>query len=320
MADAPAEEDVEEPVEVPGDDEVASEATEVASEETALALRQSGSVAAHGPAPTPPPASTGSSRLLRFLFMVRLTAWVAAWGVLSGAALLTGRVLWHRPSTLDGLLTVALHGTRPERSWGQPRPEASSPLHQAARDLVAEGLVAGRGEKVYLRLLHLTPDHPDLNYELGKLYLDRERPRYADAERYLDRAVRVDPTNGYAFALLAEARIAQGDRAGGLAARRKARELEADLRRVDEELARLYLSEGRYEQAVRFFKSVDPEEGDPDLQYLIAEATYEDGCKMLFGRCVFLGSEARGRIEHHLERVLAADPTHVDALALKDKL
>ena len=215
---------------------------------------------------------------------------------------------------------MAVHGTRPERSWGQPRPEASSRLHQAARDLVAEGLVAGRGEKVYRRLLRLTPDHRDLNYELGKLYLDRDRPRYQEAETYLDRAVRVDPTNGYAYALLAEARIGQGDRDGGLAARRKARELEADLRRVDEELARLYLAEGRYEQAVRFFKSVDPEEGDPNLQYLIAEASYEDGCKKLLGRCLYLSSDARTRVEHHLERALAVDPTHEQALALKDKL
>jgi hypothetical protein len=297
--------------EAPAEDEVPPE--------TALVPRESDEVATEAPSP-PPRIPDGHGRLLRFLFMVRLGAWVGAWAALTGAAFLAGRVAWHQPSTLEGLVHVALHGTRPERTWGRPRPEASSPLHQAARDLVAEGLVAGRGEKVYRRLLRLTPDHPDLNYELGKLYLDRQRPRYADAERYLDRAVRVDPTNGYAYALLAEARIGQGDRDGGLAARRKARELEADLRRVDEELARLYLAEGRYDQAVRFFKSVDPEEGDPNLQYLIAEATYEDGCRKIFGRCVYLPQEARTRVEHHLDRALTADPTHESALALRDKL
>lgn len=286
--------------------------------ETALVPRAEDALATEAPAPVPAPPD--ASRLLRLLFTVRLTAWVAAWAALAGAVFVAGRVLWHRPATLEGVLHVALHGTRPERTWGRPEPEASSPLHQAARDLVAEGLVAGRGEKVYLRLLRLTPDHADLNYELGKLYLDRARPRFAEAATYLDRAVRVAPTNGYAYALLAEARIGSGDRDGGLAARRKARELEADLRRVDEELARLYLAEGRYEQAVRFFRGVDPEEADADLQYLIAEASYEAGCKKLLGRCLYLAPAARQRVEHHLERALAADPTHEKALALKEKL
>lgn len=300
--------------EAPAEDAPAQEAR---AAETALVPREPDAVEVVAAAPGSPRAS----RLLRVLFMVRLTAWLVAWGALCGAVFLAGRVVWHQPTTLEGVLHVALHGRRPERTWGRPQTEASSALHQAARNLKAEGLVTGRDEKAYRHLLRLTPDHPDLNLELGELLLDRKVPRLAEAEHYLERAVRVDPTNGYAYARLGEAHIRQGDQTPGLEARRKAKDLGADLRRIDEELARFFLSKGNYDRAVDFFKRADPEEADADLQYLMAQAIYAQGCRLeAWERCRYFTGDSRAQVERHLGRAFAIDPTHEGAQALRAKL
>ncbi len=252
---------------------------------------------------------------LPFLMGLRMFGWLLAWVGLAGAFTVSFRLVRERPATWDGVLAVARTGrAAPPRREAPPTPAANA-RHAAARSLVQDGALA-RGEAFYRRLLTEVPDHAQFNQELGELLLDEGR--VTEAVRWLERAVVVSPDEGRGFARLAEARLRSGDRTGGAAARRRARDLGADVRRFDRQLAGLLLAESRFDAAIELFLSVDPEGQDVDVQVLLGTAFYEKGRRRLWNP---LGDqEAIRRAGQHVARALALDPAHPEALKLREAL
>lgn len=255
--------------------------------------------------------------LFGFLVGVRLVGWALAWGALGVGALGLFRVMLEQPGTLEGTWKAALGRPLRTRAASAHDSKASNHRHEVARSLVADG-VAGRGEELYRRLLAETPDHADYNLELGELLL--AKALLPEAERYLRRATVLAPERPNALARLAEVRVRLGLLGDGLATRRRAAELGADLHRVDRELARRYLEAREFAQAIRFFRAVDPEGRDPEVQFLLARAWYESASARSRVLSFRLRAEEFGHAREHVEKVLALDPTHQDAVRLKEEL
>lgn len=282
--------------------------------------------ASEEPLALPAPAAPGApvpdpARLLTLLVSLRLAGWVLALVAVGGATWMAGRVLRFQPTTLEGLFQVARHGVAQPLRDPRALTEATGDQHRAARELVREGLMAGRGEKVYRQLLTRTPDHEAYNLELGELLL--EAGRYPEAAEFLDRATRVDPESGLAWARLAEARIRLGQLEQGLLDRRKAKQRGVDLRKVDAHLFRIYQAERHYQQAIRFGLRADPDEADAEIQHQLARVYYEMGRPNRWSLTDFRFTwdpAAHQGAQRHVTRCLELDETHRGCLDLRGKL
>ena len=77
-----------------------------------------------------------------------------------------------------------------------------------------------KGEQRLTRAAASLPEHPDVHYRLGRIYLLIRR--YDDANRALERAVQLSPQRTVAWLALAEARTRKGQVDGAIAAARQA--------------------------------------------------------------------------------------------------
>ncbi len=158
---------------------------------------------------------------------------------------------------------------------------AETPFNQAfiQNNLGAALLNAGRRAEalaVLQRALQLTPDDPDLIFNVASALVDEGD--LADAERLVATAVRTHPRHAHSLNLLGRLRIAAGDPASALDLFQRALREDPDAAGARFNVGVAYRLMGRTADACAAFGSVARMDPDPGLRERAARSAGELGC------------------------------------------
>ena len=140
----------------------------------------------------------------------------------------------------------------PDAGAGMPAkpllaPKAQESLNKAMKALSKNKL--SEAEKYVAEALQLAPNHPDVLYAQGLLFL--EQKNYGQAQSALEKASQMDPTNARAFSNLGMALVDQGKYESALAPLEKSVQLDAAAWEPQWMLGESYYRLQQYDQALK---------------------------------------------------------------------
>jgi len=206
----------------------------------------------------------------------------------------------------------------PESSSGAPNTPGGVTLTPKAKEALEKGLAALRqnnldeAEKHLGEATRLAPQHPDVLYLRGVLYL--RKSQWADAQTEPENATQIDPTHARAFSAPGPALCDQGKYEAAIAPLEKSLQLGGGGWETHWTLAKAYYDTKKYEPALKESQTaLSGSNGRaPEIELLVAQALtavgrYEDSAAALRG---FLKNHAdhaeAAKAKRWLERLAAA--------------
>ena len=192
-------------------------------------------------------------------------------------------------------------------------PKAKEALDKALKALGSNKL--SEAEKHLDEAVQLAPNHPDVLYAQGVLYISQKN--WAQAQSVLEKASQMDPTNGRAFSALGMAFVDDGKYDSAIAPLEKSVQLNSGTWETHWALGRAYYHQQHYDQALTTSQLAWTESKgkEPQIELLVAQALsavgkYEDAAQAL-----------RDFLKHYSDRPEAATARRwLDGLASNGKI
>jgi uncharacterized protein HemY len=192
-------------------------------------------------------------------------------------------------------------------------PKAKDALDKALKALSSNKL--SEAQKHLDEAVSLAPNHPDVLYAQGYLYLKQNN--WAQAQSALEKASQMDPTNGRAFSALGMAFVDDGKYDSAIAPLEKSVQLNAGTWETQWALGRAYYHQQHYDQALTTSQLAWTESKGkaPQIELLVAQTLtavgkYEDAAQAL-----------RDFLKHYGDRPEAATARRwLDGLASNGKI
>jgi tetratricopeptide (TPR) repeat protein len=192
-------------------------------------------------------------------------------------------------------------------------PKAKEALDKALKALGSNKL--SEAQKHLDEAVRLAPNHPDVLYAQGVLYISQKN--WAQAQSVLEKASQMDPTNGRAFSALGMAFVDDGKYDSAIAPLEKSVQLNSSTWETHWALGRAYYHQQHYDQALTTSQLAWAESKgkEPQIELLVAQALsavgkYEDAAQAL-----------RDFLKHYSDRPEAATARRwLDGLASNGKI
>jgi len=208
--------------------------------------------------------------------------------------------------------------TAPDAAAGAPAKPLLAPKAKEALDKSLKALGANKlseAEKHVAEAAKLAPNHPDVLYVQGVLYLNQQH--WVQAQSVLEKASQMDPTNAPVFSALGMALADQGKYDQAIAPLEKSLQLDKGTWETHWTLGKAYYQRQQYDQALTTAQlALTESKGKaPQIELLVAQALtavgkYEDAAQTL-----------RDFLKRHGDRPEASTARHwLDGLAKNGKI
>jgi len=192
-------------------------------------------------------------------------------------------------------------------------PKAREALDKSLKALGSNKL--SDAEKNLADAMKLAPNHPDVLYVQGVLFLDQKK--WSQAQGVLEKASQMDPGNGRVFSALGMALADEGKYDAAIAPLEKSLQLDPGGWEANWTLGRVYYHQQQYDQALKTSQAAWAESKgkEPQIELLVAQALtavgkYEDAAQAL-----------RDFLKHYADRPEATTARRwLDGLASNGKI
>jgi len=190
----------------------------------------------------------------------------------------------YKPAQRDVNVSIAMlyeieanlqRDTAPDGASAAPAKPLLAPKAKEALDKALKALSKSKlsdAEKYLDEALKLAPSNPDVLYVQGVLFLDKQN--FAQAQSALEKASQMDPTNAHAFSRLGMALVDEGKYGDAIAPLEKSLQLDAAAWEPQWMLGESYYRLQRYDQALKASQTAWTESNgkEPRIELLLAES------------------------------------------------